>query len=589
LTLPREGSIKGRVQDEQGQPVGGVELVVRSGRPDGDITNLYSVRTTRSDPTGSFAFEGIPEGPHEIEVLPAEQGPDLWVAKATKVSVASHQVVETTVRVGKGGILEVTALDSLTRRPLAGAKASCRGLGWLRRGTAIADAAGVIRMRAPAGSYEVAVWIDRCACWKSTEEVADGQTLKYDATVTPWTRVSGRAVDPDGQPVPAALVVLHGGDHVVADRSGRFTAAFDEVRQGRGGYLAARDPGRGLATVTPIGNRADPIELRLRPAWRLVGKVTDPNGAGVPAARVGLDWDVGGIDRLDVLVLTDSEGRFTMDAIPSVQKGFSYRLSVNASGFGPYRHRRISPEGPAGATVDIGVITVPPATASISGVVVDANGAPAPGARVHLFEGGRGEIEQPRKAAVTDEQGRFGITRLCRGPIDLQVGWDKVPAQNAKMQVQIPCDPLRVVLGRNAVKEPEVSIKGKALPGLAELSKDLTQIQGEGKPLLVCLVDVEQRPSRQCLSDLAKKTGVLSSKGVTPVVIQVSKADLGRYQDWIKANQIAFTIHSTEGDFESRKAQWGVRAVPWLILTDKDRKVVAEGFAASELDRVVGR
>lgn len=32
-----------------------------------------------------------------------------------------------------------------------------------------------------------------------------------------------------------------------------------------------------------------------------------------------------------------------------------------------------------------------------------------------------------------------------------------------------------------------------------------------------------------------------------------------------------------------------LHALPWLILTDKDRKVVAEGFAVSELDSVVGK
>ena len=41
-------------------------------------------------------------------------------------------------------------------------------------------------------------------------------------------------------------------------------------------------------------------------------------------------------------------------------------------------------------------------------------------------------------------------------------------------------------------------------------------------------------------------------------------------------------------DEEKRKRQlaaWGVQSLPWLILTDKDRVVRAEGFQLAELDK----
>jgi protocatechuate 3,4-dioxygenase beta subunit len=585
LTLPREGTIKGRIQDEQGQPASGVELLVHSGRGDHDITNLYISRTTRSDSTGGFVFEGIPEGPHQIEVLAPEEGPDLWTSKGTKVSVKAREVAEAAVRVGKGGVLEVTALDARTRRPLVGAQVSPRGLEWIRRRPAITDTRGVARMRTPAGSYVVFVTSDRCSRWQSTEEVADGQTLQYEATLTPWRRVSGKVLDPGGQPVAIALVILHGGDHVLTDRSGQFNVTFDGNREGKGGYLVARDPGRGLASVVAVDNPSDSVEVRLGPAWKLVGKVTDPNGVGVPAARVNLDSDAqGGFARMDVMVLTDSQGRFTMEAIPPMQKGFGYRLSVNVSGFGPCKYKRITPDGVPGATVDIGTFSMIPANESISGIVMDAKGIPSKGIPVGAFTGGLGEIEQPLRSTATNDRGEFTITRLCRGPVNLQAGSPDRPGDQASVQTQIPSQPVKIVLGKNTIQRSETSVLGKSLPDLKDLG--LTLADANDKPLLVCFVDIEQRPSRQCLSNLAKKTGALSAKGVSVVVVQVAKVGLRQYKDWLKAAQIDLPIHVAEGDFETKKRAWAVKALPWLILTDKGHKVTAEGFAVSELDEL---
>ena len=39
-----------------------------------------------------------------------------------------------------------------------------------------------------------------------------------------------------------------------------------------------------------------------------------------------------------------------------------------------------------------------------------------------------------------------------------------------------------------------------------------------------------------------------------------------------------------EGDEDKARFTWGVRALPWLILTDKKHVVKAEGFAIARLD-----
>jgi len=42
-----------------------------------------------------------------------------------------------------------------------------------------------------------------------------------------------------------------------------------------------------------------------------------------------------------------------------------------------------------------------------------------------------------------------------------------------------------------------------------------------------------------------------------------------------------------EGDEEKIRFAWGVKALPWLILTDKQHIVQAEGFNINELDEKI--
>jgi hypothetical protein len=128
------------------------------------------------------------------------------------------------------------------------------------------------------------------------------------------------------------------------------------------------------------------------------------------------------------------------------------------------------------------------------------------------------------------------------------------------------------------------SLLDTPLPALTDLSKDLSRVQTGDKPLLVCLCDIQQRPSRQCLSRLSKKVSVLSAKGLAIVVVQVSRVDPKRYQALLKDMRIDLPIHMREGDFNVKKAAWAVKGLPWLILTDKNHVVRAEGLNLNELE-----
>jgi protocatechuate 3,4-dioxygenase beta subunit len=338
--------------------------------------------------------------------------------------------------------------------------------------------------------------------------------------------VSGRVLDPKGQPASdVAVAVQPCGDHVYTNAQGRFTAVCSEKHGANGGLVTARDVKRGLAAAVLFGDPSQPIELKLGPAWTLTGRVTDPNGAGIPAVRVSLHVDV--LNCLcdpGVEVLTDPAGRFEMKAIPPVRTGFGpYRISANAAGYGPADCRKIFPRGPAGTSVNLGTIRLPKADASVSGTVVDAKGMPAAGIWVGV--GQQAGMTQPKRGTVTNERGEFTLTCLCPGPIFLQAGSRNSPGGAGFLKTCLPARDVKIVLGKGLSKSPESSIPDLALAGTKE-----------------------------------------------------------EYA-LLRAHCPAFPWRPAWEGFAARQAVWSVKSLPWLILTDRRHAVVAAGFKLNELDK----
>jgi hypothetical protein len=71
------------------------------------------------------------------------------------------------------------------------------------------------------------------------------------------------------------------------------------------------------------------------------------------------------------------------------------------------------------------------------------------------------------------------------------------------------------------------------------------------------------------------------------VAVQASEIDRNKLDSWAKQNDIPFTLGMVQGDQEKALFEWGVRSLPWLILTDSQHMVSAEGFRLSELDEKI--
>lgn len=123
------------------------------------------------------------------------------------------------------------------------------------------------------------------------------------------------------------------------------------------------------------------------------------------------------------------------------------------------------------------------------------------------------------------------------------------------------------------------------MPDMRELAIGSDPSETKGRMILICFFDMDQRPSRNCITQLTKRAEQLKEKGVIVVAVQASKVGQNELNEWIKKNNIPFPVGMIQGDEEKTRFAWGVKSLPWLILTDKNHVVSVEGFAVSELQQ----
>jgi len=128
------------------------------------------------------------------------------------------------------------------------------------------------------------------------------------------------------------------------------------------------------------------------------------------------------------------------------------------------------------------------------------------------------------------------------------------------------------------------SILNKPLHKINEFGLELDSIKVQNENILLCFFDMEQRPSRNCILQINKKAEELKNKEVVVIAVHASKVDQAKLDEWAKKNNIAFPVGMVQGDEEETRFSWGVKSLPWLILTDNEHLVVSEGFRLRDLD-----
>ena len=589
LVLPQESPVRGCVMNAKtDQPVPGIELRLSADREREDISNRYRSLTVVTDPSGTFVFPGVPAGRNKIALAAADDGTCPWVGAAVTVDVVPGQPSDNVlVSVEQGQIIECVVRDKATGRPLSGMRASAHTEDYSVGGESVTDEKGVAQVRVPAGQYRVSAGGEAYKYWQVSTPVtvADGQPAHVEVLLDKEPSIEGTVLGSDGRPAEDVLVTVHPfGDHAYTDRNGHFRAGYEERRADDGLCLIARDRAHSLVGVTNTKALDAPIQLTLEPGLIARGRITDSNGIGIPAARVMLCVHLRScLSRIGEEVLADSNGSFECRGLPRPQEPFDYRISVHAAGYAPRTYEEISFDGEPGSTVDLEPIQLGPTNLSVSGMVVDANDVPVP--RMIVLFSGRQGTDQPERNTATDEQGRFAITRIGAGPIQLRAGFSNGPRGSGVVKARAGDHNVKIVLGQTRVHEGHESLLGAALPDVSELGVNPNDANAEGKAVLVCFFDMQQRPSRHAISQLGKKAEMLDDKGIRAIVVDVSGVDKDERDRWIADRKVPYPVGGIGEDFDEKKLQWGVRSLPWLILTDKAHRVVSEGFDLSDLDK----
>jgi len=86
---------------------------------------------------------------------------------------------------------------------------------------------------------------------------------------------------------------------------------------------------------------------------------------------------------------------------------------------------------------------------------------------------------------------------------------------------------------------------------------------------------------------LSAKAKELKTKGVLVVAVHASKVDDNKLRLWAQKYDINFPVGMIKADAPKTRIAWGVRSLPWLILTDTQHVVIAEGFTLAELDEKI--
>jgi hypothetical protein len=135
------------------------------------------------------------------------------------------------------------------------------------------------------------------------------------------------------------------------------------------------------------------------------------------------------------------------------------------------------------------------------------------------------------------------------------------------------------------VEEIGTGLTGSPLPRFHIPRIDAALAKTQGKKILLCFWNVGQRPSRNCIQQLAHLQGSLEAKGVSVVLVHISSPGDNPPEEWLEKNRIPLLTETLgEGRVPARQI-WGVQVLPWLLLTDRNHVVTAEGFPLSELNQ----
>jgi protocatechuate 3,4-dioxygenase beta subunit len=405
---------------------------------------------------------------------------------------------------------------------------------------------------------------------------------------TTMHKLKGVVTDADGQPVGGVRVAVlpnsNGSRWVKTGTNGEYSLNWSlqswQLQNG-GAHLVFLDKARNLAGTEELPEETTNLNVKLKPAIAFSGQVKNADGSTLPGAQMALWIKMGNsYDYLDEPASTpvNAEGRFEIKCLPSDAQ---YLVSASAKGYGKHQ-QNLSPEYETNR-VELEPFVLKHADSVIAGQILKDDDKPASGVNVQLS----GE-DQPDGNMTSDSKGRFHF-QVCEGQIRL---FAYSQSGNGNAQATVEAGDTNIVMNLSSqpgnVRQPprRAALKGSPLPDLAtvHLASDTAPA---GQPVLLCLFDAGQRPSRHVISQLEQQAAALRQQNIFVLGVQAAVTTDDLFNQWKSASPVSFPVgRVTE---KSEKSKWAstVSALPWLILTDASHHVVAEGFALDELDAQV--
>jgi protocatechuate 3,4-dioxygenase beta subunit len=396
-------------------------------------------------------------------------------------------------------------------------------------------------------------------------------------------KLKGTVTDADGKPDAGAQVAVfpfNGSSWAKTATNGAFNLTWSlqpwQMQSG-GAMLVVRDTVRNLAAIEELPEDTTNLDVKLKPALAVAGLVKTADGSPLAGAQVGVWLKAGNsYQQLDEqMAAADAQGRYEIKCLPPDAQ---YIVFAKAKGRG--RSQQQVQNDSETNRVELPPFVLKLADRIIAGQVLNENDKPASGVNVQLS----GE-DQPEGNMTTDSQGRFHF-QVCEGQIQL-FAYLQYGGGNAQAAVEAGDTNVVMTLSSqpgNFRQAPHhASLKGGPLPDLTTVNL-AGGTAPAGKPVLLCLFDASQRPSRHIVHQLGEQAVALRQQNVSVLGVQAAVISDETFNQWKTASPVSFPVGRVMEKSEKTKWASGVPALPWLILTDAQGRVVVEGFALDELD-----
>jgi protocatechuate 3,4-dioxygenase beta subunit len=418
LMLDPAGSVGGKVVVRgAGQPLANAVVSLEPVEP-GMGYFLLGMKPTVSAADGTFQIPKVPAGSYHVVANFTNEPIADWVADAVPVKVAAGQTVSgVQIQAYKGGIVELTVRGKDNHEPLADVGMSVNSEDYSHGGSTGTN--GVAYFRLPPGQFSVFANKPDWSQAQTQATVTEGQTTSVTIELNAPFKVAGVVRDASGAPVAGASVGVfpnYGNERADSktDANGHYEVSWQKPSwagsQNQTFYLLARHLERKLAVMQEMEETTTNLDLTLKPAMSVSGRVQDTKGKAVTnlMAYVMLYRENSGFTISRQPVHSDEQGRIQMEALPM---GERYGLYVSAQGYGNAQ-QEMDAADPKADHHDFPPLVVKIADRKLAGRVLGTNGKPAAGAQVWMNGDG-----QPNGNAITDADGRFAFDAVCEGAV----------------------------------------------------------------------------------------------------------------------------------------------------------------------------